>query len=165
MDPTEYHGKGNNQKTTSPSWEENVQAELSHTSMKIPLDLEHSKLEVTSPASSAGPPLLEQVLVEVNDRSGSSGTGSSSWAEVVEVEGAEACSRHSNSRSSSAPEVELPLNKWYLAQEKLGHKKIANTKDPEQNSSKWLGVSQATCKGIPKDTLEHIKTKDIPRII
>ena len=42
MDPTEYHGKGNNQKTTSPSWEENVQAERSHTSMKIPLDLEHS---------------------------------------------------------------------------------------------------------------------------
>ena len=99
----------------------------------------------------------------MNDRSGSSGTGPSSWAEVVETEGAGACSRRSNSGSSSAPEVELPLNKWYLAQEKLGHKKIANIKDPEQDSSKWLDVSQATCKSIPKDTLEHIKTEDIPR--
>ena len=56
MDPTEYHEKGNNQKTTSLSWEEIVQVKHLHTSMKIPLDLEHSKLEVTSPASSAGPP-------------------------------------------------------------------------------------------------------------
>ena len=99
----------------------------------------------------------------MKDRSGSSGTRSSSWAEVVETEGARAYSRRSNSGSLLAPEVELPLNKWYLAQEKLGHKEIANTKDPEQNSSKWLGVSQATSKSIPKDTLEHIKTEDIPR--
>lgn len=56
MDPTEYQGKGNNQKTTSLSWEENIQAKRLHTSMKIPLDLEHGKLEVTSPASTAGPP-------------------------------------------------------------------------------------------------------------
>ena len=56
MDPTEYHEKGNNQKTTSLSWEEIVQVKHLHTSMKIPLDLEHSKLEVTSPASSVDPP-------------------------------------------------------------------------------------------------------------
>ena len=56
MDPTEYHEKVTIKKTTSLSWEEIVQVKHLHTSVKIPLDLEHSKLEVTSPVSSAGPP-------------------------------------------------------------------------------------------------------------
>ena len=56
MDPTEYHEKVTIRKPQVHPERKTLQAERSHTSMKIPLDLEHSKLEVTSPASSADPP-------------------------------------------------------------------------------------------------------------
>ena len=64
---------------------------------------------------------------------------------------------HHRHLRQSSPSTVIPSTREARTQENSKHQRsIAKLKQT-------LGVNQATCKSIPKDTLEHIKTKDIPR--